>query len=65
MVTLDYQDEIPIFFYDYTFPRSKYGLRRGETHLILNTAMSIVSNDPTLETLITQKGLGGLFKKLK
>lgn len=65
MVTLDYQDEIPIFFYDYTFPRSKYGLRRGETHLILNTAMSIVSNDPTLETLITEKGLGGLFKKLK
>ena len=65
MVTIDYEDQIPIFFYDYTFPRSKYGLRPGETHHILSSAVKIVADDPNLETLITQKGLGGILKMFK
>lgn len=65
MVTIDYEDQIPIFFYDYTFPRSKYGLRPGETNDILSSAIKIVADDPALESLIVQKGLGGLFKMFK
>ena len=63
MVTLNYEDQIPIFFYDYTFPRSKYKLRPGETNNILSSALKIVTDSPELESLIVQKGLGGLFKK--
>lgn len=65
MVTLDYEDQIPIFFYDYTYPRSKYGLRPGETNNILSSAIRIVADDPALETLIVQKGLGGILKMFK
>mgnify|MGYP003300035226 CR=1 FL=1 len=63
MVTIDYEDQIPIFFYDYTFPRSIYGLRPGETNNILSSAVKIVTGDPKVESLIVQRGLGGLFKK--
>ena len=31
--------------------------------IFLEKLYSLIENDPTLETLITQKGLGGLFKK--
>jgi hypothetical protein len=65
MVTIDYEDQIPIFFYDYTFPRSKYGLRPGETNNILSSAIRIVADDPLLETLIVQKGIGGILKMFK
>ena len=54
-----------IFFYDYSYPRSKYGLRPGETNNILSTAISIVANDSSLESLIVQKGLGNLLKMFK
>ena len=62
-VTLNYEDQIPIFFYDYTFPRSKFKLRPGETNNILSSAVKIVTGDPNVESLIVQRGLGGLFKK--
>ena len=65
VVTIDYLGEIPIFFYDYSYPRSKYGLRPGETNNILSTAISIVANDSSLESLIVQKGLGNLLKMFK
>lgn len=65
MVTIDYEDQIPIFFYDYTFPRGKYGLRPGETHHILNTAVKIVTGDSKLDSLIVEKGIGALFKMFK
>lgn len=64
-VTLNYEGQIPIFFYDYTFPRSKYALRGGETNNILSSALRIVCDDPNLVTLIGQKGIGNLFKMFK
>ena len=64
MVTIDYEMQIPIFFFDYTYPRSKYGLYPGETNDILNTALKCLYNNPELDSLIRTKGLlGTLFKK--
>ena len=65
VVTIDYVGEIPIFFYDYSYPRSKYGLRPGETNNILSTAISIVAKDPSLESLIVKKGLGSILKMFR
>lgn len=65
MVTIDYEDQIPIFFYDYTFPRSKFGLRPGETNNILSSVLKIVTDDSEIETLISQKGLAGIIKMFK
>ena len=64
MVTIDYEMQIPIFFFDYTYPRSKYGLYPGETNDILNTAIKCLWNNPEIYSLIRTKGLlGSLFKK--
>lgn len=64
MVTIDYEMQIPIFFYDYTYPRSKYGLFPGETNDILNTAMKCIWNNSELYSLVRPKGLlGSLFRK--
>ena len=64
MVTLDYEMQIPIFFYDYTYPRSKYTLAPGETNSILNSAMKCIWDNPELDSLIRLKGLlNNLFKK--
>ena len=68
MVTIDYEMQIPIFFFDYTYPRSKYVLFPGETNDILNTAISFIWNNPELYSLVKQKGilnnlLGALKKK--
>ena len=64
MVTLDYEMQIPIFFYDYTYPRSKYTLSPGETNDILNTAIRCLWNNPEIYSLIRTKGFfGSLFRK--
>ena len=64
MVTLDYEMQIPIFFYDYTYPRSKYTLVPGETNDILNTAIRCLWNNPEIYSLIRTKGFfGSLFRK--
>ena len=64
MVTIDYEMQIPIFFFDYTYPRSKYTLAPGETNDILNTALKCLYNNPELDSLIRTKGLlGNLFRK--
>ena len=64
LVTIDYEMQIPIFFFDYTYPRSKYTLAPGETNDILNTAIRCIWDNPELESLIRTKGLlGSLFKK--
>ena len=64
MVTLDYEMEIPIFFYDYSYLRSKYTLLPGETNNILTTAISCITNNQNLESLIRTKGLiNNLFGK--
>lgn len=60
-VLLDYEMQIPIFFYDYTYPASKYCLFPGDTNLILSSALWCLTNDPHIESLIRQKGL---FKNL-
>ena len=57
IVLLDYEMQIPIFFYDYTYPRSKYALAPGETNDILNTAIKVIWDDPSLDSLIRLKGL--------
>ena len=64
MVMIDYELQIPIFFFDYTFPRSKYGLYPGETNDILKTAMRMIWDNPEIYSLVRTKGiLGSLFRK--
>ncbi len=64
LVTIDYEMQIPIFFYDYTYPRSKYTLAPGETNDILNTTLKCISNNNELYSLIRIKGLlSGIFRK--
>ncbi len=66
MVVIDYQMEIPIFFFDYTYPRSKYTLAPGETNLILLTALKCIWDNDKLESLIRPKGiLNNLFGSFK
>ena len=61
-VLLDYEMQIPIFFYDY----SKYSLFPGDTNLILSSALWCLTNDPRIESLIRQKGLlKNLFNAFK
>lgn len=64
MVTIDYEMQIPIFLYDYTYPRSKYILLPGDTNAILNTAIKCIWPESPLDSLLKQKGLfNNLFKK--
>lgn len=65
-VLLDYEMQIPIFFYDYTYPASKYSLFPGDTNLILSSALWCLTNDTHIESLIRQKGLlKNLFNAFK
>lgn len=57
LVTIDYEMEIPIFFFDYRYLRSKYMLLPGETNAILSTALYCISKDDSFDTLIKEKGL--------
>ncbi|MBQ9019489.1 MAG: hypothetical protein IJ097_04195 [Bacilli bacterium] len=57
IVTIDYEMQIPIFFFDYSFPRSKYRLVPGETNDILSTAIRCVCDNKELTTLVRTKGL--------
>ena len=66
MVTIDYEMQIPIFFFDYTYPRSKYTLFPGETNDILFSAIKIIWNSDEIDSLIHTKGIiNNLFKALK
>ena len=56
-VTIDYEMEIPIFFYDYTYPRSKYTLSPGETNNILYSAIKCIAEDNEIDSLIRPKGI--------
>ena len=57
LVTIDYEMQIPIFFYDYSYVRSKYHLVPGETNDILNTAICCVWDNKELYSLIRIKGI--------
>ena len=42
MVTINYELQIPIFFFDYTYPQGKYVLFGNETNLILFSALRCI-----------------------
>ncbi len=64
MVMIDYEMQIPIFFFDYSYPRSKYGLRPGETNQILHTALRCIWDTKEIDSLIYVKGIiNNLFGK--
>lgn len=54
-VCINYEMQIPIFLYDYSFPQSKYALAPGYTNDILQTALKCICHDDKLETLIKDK----------
>ena len=55
--------QIPIFLFDYTYPRSKYTLRPGETNDIRNTAIKCLDNTQELPSLLVKKGFFSNFLK--
>ena len=62
-VLINYEMQIPIFFFDYTYPRSKYDLFPGETNDILLSALKCIINDPEMDSLIRPKTfVGSVFK---
>lgn len=62
-VTINYEMQIPIFFFDYTYLRSKYTLFPGETNDILFSAIRCIWDNDEIDTLIHEKGLlNNLFK---
>lgn len=64
VVTIDYEMQIPIFFFDYSYLRSKYMLLPGETNDILMTAIRCIYDNEDLPTLLKVKGLfNNLFGK--
>ena len=66
MVTINYEMQIPIFFFDYRYLRSKYMLFPGETDDILSTALWCLDGNAGFDTLIKEKGLfNNLFSLLK
>ena len=62
-VLIDYEMQIPIFFFDYTYPRSKYDLFPGETNDILDSALKCITDDPTIDSLIRTKTVVGSLLK--
>ena len=66
MVTIDYEMQIPIFFFDYTYPRSKYALFPGETHDILGSAICCIWPNTEIYNLVREKGIvNNLLKAFK
>ena len=64
MVTIDYELQIPIFLFDYSYPRSKYRLAGGSTNDILNTALTCIWPNNELYSLIRPKDIiANLFGK--
>lgn len=63
IVLINYEMQIPIFFFDYAYPKSKYDLFPGETNDILNTALRCIIDDPNLYSLIRPKTFVGSLLK--
>lgn len=62
-VIINYEMQIPIFLFDYTYPRSKYDLFPGEADDILSTALKCIINAPNINTLLRPKTIvGSVFK---
>lgn len=65
-VIINYEMQIPIFFFDYSYLQSKYYLAPGYTNDILMSSLKCLCNDDKIDTLIRTKGfLNNLFKKRK
>lgn len=63
MVTIDFENQIPIFFFDYEYSPSKYLLFPGDTNDIMSSAIKCITGDPKLDTLIREKTfIGSLLK---
>ena len=63
IVEINYEMQIPIFFFDYTYPKSKYDLFPGETNNILTSALRCIIEDETLYSLVKPKTfLGSIVK---
>lgn len=61
-VTINYEEQIPIFFFDYSYLRSKYYLAPGETNYILQSAIKCIYDNPKLDSLVRMRGLFNMFK---
>ena len=57
MVLIDYEMQIPIFFFDYNYPKGKYYLAPGETNDILTSALRCIIEDDSLYSLVKEKGI--------
>ena len=66
LVLINYEMQIPIFFFDYNYPKGKYYLAPGETNDILSTALHCITDSPDLYSLMKEKGLiSNLLKAFK
>lgn len=62
-VMIDYQMQIPIFVFDYTYPKSKYNIFPGDSNHILLSALKDITNDAELDSVIRPKTLVGSLIK--
>ena len=66
MVTINYELQIPIFFFDYTYPQGKYVLFGNETNLILFSALRCIWDTNEIDTLIKPNGfMNGILKMIQ
>jgi len=66
LVCINYEMQIPIFFFDYSYLQSKYALAPGYTNDILQTALKCICNDDRLNSLIKEKGfVNNVFSAIK
>ena len=66
MVTIDYELQIPIFFFDYTYPMGKFVLLPGETNDILLSVLRCVWETDKIDSLVRPKGfLNSLLKMIQ
>ena len=63
LVHINYEMQIPIFFFDYYYPKSKYDLFPGETNDVLCSALNCITDDPRIESLVREKTLLGSIVK--
>ena len=65
-VCINYEMQIPIFFFDYSYPQSKYALAPGYTNDILHSALKCICDDNKLDSLLKEKGfVNNIFSAIK
>lgn len=63
IVLIDYQMQIPIFIFDYTYPKSKYDIFPGDSNHVLISALKDITNDEELDSVLRPKTLVGSIIK--